>query len=91
MTLPPPGGPPRSPKGLYANYFEVGHTAFEIVIDFGQRYGAAGAPCHTRIVTCPIYAQALLETLRETLEQYTATFGAPSEPSEYDDLPGDDE
>ena len=72
--------PPTSPKGVYANYFEVGHTAFEIVLDFGQRYGAAAAPCHTRIVTSPVYAQALLETLRESLEQYTAAFGAVGEP-----------
>ena len=28
----------RMPKGVYANYFEVGHTAFEIVIDFGERW-----------------------------------------------------
>jgi hypothetical protein len=74
--------PPASPKGVYANYFEVGHTAFEIVLDFGQRYGTSAAPCHTRIVTSPIYAQALLETLRESLEQYTAAFGAVGEPTE---------
>ena len=67
--------PPASPKGVYANYFEVGHTAFEIVLDFGQRYGNVAAPCHTRVVTSPVYAQALLETLRESLEQYMAAFG----------------
>jgi hypothetical protein len=33
-------------------------------------------------VTSPIYAQALLETLRESLEQYTAAFGAVREPTE---------
>ena len=75
-------GPPASPKGVYANYFEVGHTAFEIVLDFGQRYGTAAGLCHTRIVTSPIYAQALLETLRESLEQYTAAFGPLTEPSD---------
>ena len=74
--------PPASPKGVYANYFEVGHTAFEIVLDFGQRYGGTVSPCHTRIVTSPIYAQALLETLRDSLEQYTAAFGALREPAE---------
>jgi hypothetical protein len=79
---------PRSPKGVYANYFEVGHTAFEIVIDFGQRYGTATGSCHTRIVTSPIYAQALLDTLRESLEQYTAAFGALREPGDHGDIPG---
>jgi hypothetical protein len=77
--------PSASPKGVYANYFEVGHTAFEIVLDFGQRYGTALAPCHTRIVTSPIYAQALLDTLRESLEQYTAAFGPLQEPSDASD------
>jgi hypothetical protein len=78
--------PPPSPKGVYANYFEVGHTAFEIVIDFGQRYGTTAAPCHTRIVTTPVYAQALLETLRESLRQYAVTFGPVEEPVERDDV-----
>ena len=80
--------PPASPKGVYANYFEVGHTAFEIVLDFGQRYGPSVAPCHTRIVTSPIYAQLLLETLRESLEQYTAAFGPLKEPVDANDTPG---
>ena len=65
-----------SPKGLYANYFEVGHTAFEIVLDFGQRYGqAARSRCHTRIVTSPVYARALLETLADAMKEYELRFG----------------
>ena len=71
-----------APKGVYSNYFEIGHTAFEFVLDFGQRYGSDPGPCHTRIVTSPIYAQALLETLRAALEEYTETFGAIPEPSD---------
>jgi hypothetical protein len=64
----------RIPKGVYANYFEVGQTAFEVVIDFGQRYaGQEFTPCHTRIVTSPIYAKALLETLQEALNSYDAS------------------
>jgi len=77
--------PPASPKGVYANYFEVGHTAFEIVLDFGQRYGTVAAPCHTRIVTSPVYAQALLETLRDSLEQYVAAFGPLPGPTDASD------
>ena len=76
-----------APKGVYSNYFEVGHTAFEFVLDFGQRYGSDPGPCHTRIVTSPIYAQALLETLRDALAQYTETFGAIPEPSDRTDPP----
>ena len=63
-------------KGLYANYFEVGHTSFEIVLDFGQRYGHNDpSPCHTRIVTSPLYAEALRRTLDDALERYRQRFG----------------
>jgi len=62
-------------KGAYANYFEVGHTAFEFVIDFGQAYANKTASCHTRIVTSPMYARALLQTLSEALDEYQRRFG----------------
>lgn len=63
-------------KGLYANYFEVGQTAFEFVIDFGHRYkGQPPAACHTRIVTSPTYARALLETLSDAIDQHRQRFG----------------
>ena len=69
--------PASSPsKGLYANHFEVGHTAFEFVIDFGQNYsGKPPSACHTRIVTSPVYARALLDTLQRAIAQYEAAFG----------------
>jgi hypothetical protein len=64
------------PKSLYANYFEVGHTAFEFVLDFGQAYtGKASSTCHTRIVTSPVYAHALLRMLQDAIKQYDARFG----------------
>jgi hypothetical protein len=78
----PPGRkPPPSPqKGLYANYFEVGHTAFEFVIDFGQTYaGKASPPCHTRIVTSPVYVHELLHMLQRAVEQYDARYKQPDE------------
>ena len=53
-------------EGRYANYFKVGHNAFEFVIDFGQFYPKNGeAQFHTRIITSPNLAKALLETLRK--------------------------
>jgi hypothetical protein len=72
-----PNPPPPVPsKGIYANYVEVGHTAFEIVIDFGQRYDGKGpSPCHTRIVMSPVYAEALRRTLDDALAQYRERFG----------------
>ena len=68
-------------EGRYANYFKVGHNAFEFVLDAGQLYddGETAQP-HTRIISSPIYAKALLETLRESIERYEQTFGViPSE------------
>ena len=63
--------------GRYANYFKVGHNAFEVVLEFGERFSDAnGAQLHTRIVTNPIYAQALLATLHDSLRQYEELFGA---------------
>lgn len=66
---------PRVAKGLYANYFEVGHTAFEFVIEFGDRYENSGRSCHTRIVTGPVYARDLLELLTRAIKRYEARFG----------------
>jgi hypothetical protein len=70
-----PSRPQGPSKGVYANYFEVGHTAFEFVIDFGQTYASKKACCHTRIVTSPTYARALLQTLSEAVEEYQRRFG----------------
>ena len=67
-------GPPR---GQYANYFKIGHNAFEFIFDFGQLYnGGMEAHVHTRIVTSPFYAKELLAMLREAVEQYEQSFGA---------------
>jgi len=71
----PRAHPDRLSKGVYANYFEVGHTAFEFVIDFGQSYANKDACCHTRIVTSPTYARALLQTLSDAVEEYQRRFG----------------
>ncbi len=64
-------------EGRYANYFKVGHNAFEFLLDFGQFYAESQrAQLHTRIITNPIYAKALFETLRESIDQYEQTFGS---------------
>lgn len=75
MKQPPdPGGPP-TPKVEYANYFQVGHNGVEVVLDFGYGYDEEHATLHTRIVTTPRYAKALLELLRESLGRYEQAFG----------------
>jgi hypothetical protein len=63
-------------EGKYANYFKIGHNAFEFVIDFGLCYTEdEEAKLHTRIITNPNYAKALLEILRESIEQYERNYG----------------
>lgn len=67
-------------EGRYANYFKVGHNAFEFVIDFGQYYlESERAELYTRVITNPCYAKSLFETLRESIERYERTFGAIKE------------
>lgn len=63
--------------GQYANYFRVGYNALEFVLDFGQCYAeSTAAQFHTRIISGPTYAKALLETLRESIDRYERAFGA---------------
>jgi hypothetical protein len=66
--------------GSYANFFKVGHNAFEFLLDFGQCYPEReGARIHTRIITGPTYAKALLHTLQAALLQYEQAYGAIDE------------
>jgi hypothetical protein len=63
-------------EGKYANYFKVGHNAFEFVIDFSQFYPESEkAELCARIITPPIYAKTLLETLRGAIDRYEQAFG----------------
>jgi hypothetical protein len=64
-----------TPKGRYANYFKIGHSSLEVVLDFGQCYPEEEAQFHTRIITTPSRAKALLETLQESLARYEQDFG----------------
>jgi uncharacterized protein DUF3467 len=69
-------GDERPLEGRYANYFKVGHNAYEFVLDFGQLYpDSAREQTHTRIVTGPQYAKALVQVLRESLDRYEQAFG----------------
>jgi hypothetical protein len=63
-------------EGRYANYFKVGHNAFEFLLDFGQFYSDSIEPLmHTRVVTSPAYAKAMSDTLLEAIGIYEQTFG----------------
>ena len=64
-------------EGRYANAFQVGHNAFEFVLEFGQGYNDEHeGVTHTRIVTGPSYAKALCETLQAAIARYEREFGA---------------
>jgi len=64
-------------EGKYANYFEIGHNAFEFLLDFGQLYSdGKQEQIHTRIVTSPSYAKELLKVLGESVERYEQNFGS---------------
>lgn len=64
-------------EGRYANYFEVGHNAFEFIFDFGQYHPEnQGARMHTRIVTGPVYARLLAELLRDAVARFESEHGA---------------
>jgi hypothetical protein len=68
--------PVGTPEARYANVFTIGHNALEFVFDFGQRYSRDDTPStHTRIVTNPSYARALLATLSEAIAEYERRFG----------------
>jgi hypothetical protein len=60
----------------YANFFQVGNNAAEFVLDFGQSYSEAEeGRLHTRIVTGPPYAKALLRLLQESIDRHEQTYG----------------
>ena len=63
-------------EGRYANYFEIGHNAFEFVLDFGQKYSdGLEEKIHTRIITGPSYAKELLRVLEKSIAHYEQAFG----------------
>ncbi len=67
------------PEGRYANFFEIGHNSIEFVLDFAQFYPDQGhAVVHTRIITNPVHARALMEVLSSSIRQYEREFGRRS-------------
>ena len=61
----------RREEGRYANYFQIGHNAFEVLLEFGQQEGEI----HTRIYVSPQHARILSNLLLETLHQHERIFG----------------
>ena len=63
-------------EGCYANHLEVGHNAFEFVVDFGQSFEDERGPViHTRIITSPEHFKLFVETMQKSFEQFESTIG----------------
>jgi hypothetical protein len=74
----------RREEGRYANFFQIGHNAFEFLIEFGQHESGDSA-IHTRIYVSPQHAQMLANLMLDTLQQHERIFGkilnlVPKEP-----------
>jgi len=62
-------------EGKYTNCFQIGHNAFEFLLEFGQSHSDQTEFMHTRLVTSPAFAARLSQLLLEALSQYQARFG----------------
>ncbi len=61
----------RPPIACYANYFEVGHNAFEFLLDAGQVEPQSGEIRFTnRIAINPVQAKLLSELLQRSILQF---------------------
>lgn len=61
------------PLACYANYFEIGHNAFEFLFDAGQVDPQSGAiRFTTRIAVSPVHAKLLSALLVRSISQFEA-------------------
>lgn len=59
----------------YANYFEVGHNAFEFLIDFGQIDPCSGTfHVGTRIAVGPTHAKLLCRLLERAVSRHETQY-----------------
>ncbi len=67
----------RSPLACYANYFEVGHNAFEFLIDLGQIEPRSGRfQLQTRFAVGPTHAKILARLLENAVTRFESEHGA---------------
>jgi|SRR5688572_22992298 len=73
----------RAPLARYSNYFEVGHNAYEFLIDFGQYHPELSeVVLHTRIVAGPALTRLLLDMMRDAIAKYEEENGPIPCPSD---------
>ena len=76
----------RAPLARYSNYFDVGHNAYEFLVDFGQyQPDSSTVLLHTRIAVGPVLAKLLHRMLRHAISEYEAHNGAIADIGESQD------
>ena len=66
----------RAPLARYSNYFEVGHNAYEFLIDFGQyQPEVSEVVLHTRIVAGPTLMKLLHDMVSDAICRYESENG----------------
>lgn len=84
---PPSGNEGANLVAGYANYFEVGHNAYEFLIDFGQINPQGGTiSINTRIAMGPTHAKLLTRLLSGSIREYEEQFGPIAELRDDDPL-----
>lgn len=72
-----PAPPHARSIGRYANVFRVGFNAFEMVVEFGEQFtDGEQAQMHTRVITNPVFARGLAESLNDALARYADTYSS---------------
>lgn len=71
---------PQKLEARYANAFRVGQNDSEFLFEFGQYDDAYDTErFHTRLVTSPRYAKAILMTLQSAIDEHEAVHGSLSD------------
>jgi hypothetical protein len=79
-----PGPASRNLEARYANHVAVGHSPAEFILSFGQQFEPHNEPVmHTKIVTAPAYAKAILKTLNLAVVEFEASYGRIPEPERF--------
>ena len=61
---------------VYANYCEIGHNAFEFLLDFGQfRPETGNVQVHSRIVAGPVQAKLFSRLFAQAVDRFEASHG----------------
>lgn len=60
--------------GKYANFFRVGHSKTEFVLDFCFTEGPSNAHIVSRLIVSPINFKNFISAMKENIERYEADY-----------------